>query len=133
MLKTLLYSEKTRYLISGIWNTFFGYITMITLYELLSAKLHLVLISIMAHIIAISMAFAVNKLFVFKTNGKWLEEYIRSYIVYGNMAFFAIFLLWLMVDKLNITIWLAQGLITFTSLIISYIGHSKFTFKKRST
>lgn len=131
-MNTLLDSKKIRYLIGGAWNTSFGYITMIVLYETLSKKLHLIIISIIAHIIAISVAFLINKLFVFRTHGNWLKEYLRSYIVYGNMAFFATLLLWIMVDELSITIWISQGFITFSGIIISYFGHSKFTFRQAS-
>jgi putative flippase GtrA len=75
------------------------------------------------------MSFTTYKLFVFKTKGNWLQEYFRSCMVYASMALIGIVLLWGMVDHLHIKIWLAQGLVIAATVVISYIGHARFTFR----
>ena|SRR4030067_2569452 len=124
-------THKVRYLLAGGWNTLFGYSTGIILYYSFSKYLHVIEIGVLANIIAITMAFLTYKLFVFQTKGNWLREYFRSYIVYGGMALLGIGLLWIMVDGLNIPFWLAQGLVVVAVVVISYISHSRFTFRKQ--
>jgi putative flippase GtrA len=126
-----LESERVRYLLAGAWNTAFGYAITVGLYVALSDTLHITLIGAIAHVLAISMAFATYKVFVFRSRGKWLREYLRSYVVYGGTAVVGILLLWLLVDGLHIKIWFAQGALILITVVISYIGHASFTFKDR--
>lgn len=106
----------------------FGYSVGVALYDMLSPYLHVLAIGVIANIVAISMSFVTYKLLVFKTVGHWLREYLRSYVVYGGMALLGTLLLWLFVDGLKISIWIAQGLIIGSTVIFSYIGHARFTF-----
>lgn len=119
-----------RFLLTGGWNTVFGYGVGVGLYALLAGKLHITLIAAVANIIAITMSFLTYKLFVFKTQGNWLLEYGRSYIIYGGMAIFGIILIWIFVDILGWQIWYAQALVIFITIAASYFGHKFFTFKK---
>lgn len=108
----------------------FGYGIGVALFYNLSPRLHTVFIGVLSNILAITMSFTTYKLFVFKTKGNWLSEYFRSCMVYAGMALLGIVLLWLMVDHLGIKIWLAQGLVIASTVVISYFGHARFTFKK---
>lgn len=126
-----LTSERMRYLLAGAWNTAFGYGITVGLYLALSDTLHITLIGTIANVLAISMAFATYKVFVFRSHGNWLAEYLRSYVVYGGTAVVGIALLWLLVDGLHIKIWFAQGALILITVVISYIGHARFTFKDR--
>lgn len=123
--------KKIRYLLAGGWNTVFGYMVSVGLYYLLSEYIHLIAIALMAHFLAISMAFLTYKLFVFQTSGNWWKEYTRSYLVYGNTVVVSIGLLWVMVDYMAVPFWLAQGLIILITVILSYIGHSRYTFSSK--
>ncbi|NOX26536.1 MAG: GtrA family protein [Deltaproteobacteria bacterium] len=126
----VLCSPKMRYLLAGGWNTVFGYGVGVGLYNALAAYMHILLIGTIANIISISMSFITYKLFVFRTKGQWLREYIRTYIVYGGASLVGILLLWLLVDGYGLKIWLAQGGVIFFTVIISYTGHSRFTFHR---
>jgi putative flippase GtrA len=128
MLK-LFKTKSVRYLIAGGWNTAFGYFLGVGLYLLLSDRLHITLIAIICNILAISMSFLTYKLFVFKTHGNWLNEYLRSFVVYGTMALLGILFLWCFVDVLGVKIWWAQALVILFTVFISYFGHRLFTFK----
>jgi putative flippase GtrA len=130
-IRQALDERKVRYLLAGGWNTVFGYSTGVALYYAFSNYLHVIVIATLANIIAITMSFSTYKLFVFQTHGNWLHEYFRSYLVYGGMALVGIGLLWIMVDGLNIPFWLAQGLVILSTVVISYIGHSRFTFRNK--
>lgn len=126
----MLDSRKLRYLLGGGWNTLFGYAVSLGLYTLLSSSVHIIGIAIIANFVAISMSFLTYKLFVFQTNGNWIREYLRSYLVYGNTAIVGIIMLWLLVDFLATPFWIAQGLIILITVVVSYFGHARFTFRK---
>ena len=86
----------------------------------------------LANILNISMSFLTYKIFVFKTRGNWLSEYVRCYVVYGNIAIVGMLLIWLMVDFFMVPFWIAQALILLITVIISYVAHARFTFKKNA-
>jgi len=114
----------------GGWNTLFGYACGVGLYLWLSPRLHIGLIGAIANVIAITMSFTTYKLFVFKTRGGWLQEYMKSYVVYGAAALFSIASLWVFVDLMGISIWIGQALAIGLTVVVSYFGHAWFTFRR---
>lgn len=126
----MLNSKTIRYLAAGGWNTLFGYGIGVWLYYRLSHHIHVIGIGVLTNIMSITMAFLTYKLFVFQTKGDWVQEYLRSYLIYGGMALLGIILLWVMVDGLHMQIWLSQGVVVLATTIGSYIGHSRFTFRQ---
>lgn len=123
-------SHHKRYLIVGITNTILGYLIGVLAYNFLYGFIDIVIIGIISSIISISISFATYKIYVFKTNGNWFREYLKAYVVYGVSAFVSIGLLWLFVEKMNMSIWIAQGLTVGFTVFISYLGHNLYTFKK---
>jgi putative flippase GtrA len=119
-----------RFLLVGGFNTAFAYFVSIGLYYALTRRLHLVAIAAIANVICITEAFIVYKLFVFRSRGRWLPEYMRCYVVYGGSALIGIAGLWLLVNVLGIPFWIAQGVLMVVGVVISYMGHDRFTFNK---
>lgn len=130
-LRALLDDRRLRYLLAGGWNTVFGYGVGVILYLALSSRLHVVVIGALANVLSITMSFATYKIFVFRTRGGWLVEYIRSYVVYGISGVLGIGLLWAAVSVLRLDIWLAQAFTILVGVVISYVGHALFTFRRR--
>ena len=120
--------EKTRYLIVGIWNSVFGYSIGLMLYESFSLRFHIIIISAIANILAISVAFLTYKLFVFKTKGNWLVEYLKCYLVYGGSAVVGTALIWLFVDFFKWPFWISQVVVMGITMASSYILHRIYTF-----
>lgn len=129
--RDFLNSRKIRYLLVGGLNTLFGYLVGVGVYKLMSHALDVWVIGIVSNMLAISFSFVTYKLFVFKTAGQWLQEYLKAYSVYGAMAIVGIALLWLYVEVLSLSIWLAQGIVIVSTVALSYIGHSKITFRRK--
>jgi putative flippase GtrA len=125
----MLRLKQTRYFIAGCWNTLFGYLSALIVYNFYHNLLHILLIGILINILNVTMSFFIYKFFVFKTKKNWFQEYLRSYITYGGVALMSLCILWFNVDYLKIPFWLAQGLVTFLGFLFSYIGHDRFTFK----
>ena len=108
-----------------------GYSIGVGLYKALESNLSIVWIGVISNILSITASFLSYKTLVFKTKGMWLAEYMKSYIVYGGIAIIGIFFLWVFVDKMKMSIWLAQALVMGLTVVFSYLGHSRFTFRRQ--
>jgi putative flippase GtrA len=80
-----------RYLCVGVFNTFFGYCTFaVALYFLNLALpqrflyLTVVLASVVATPLNITVAYFGYKFFVFRTHGNYLREWLKCFAVYGT-------------------------------------------------
>lgn len=122
--------QKLRYLLVGILNTIVGYGLGVGIYRLGHPHLSLIEIGIVSNVLAITFSFVTYKCLVFQTQGQWLREYARAYLVYGGTALLGIALLWLLVGQIALSIWLAQAIIILITILISYFGHSCFTFHR---
>ena len=127
----MLNQKRIRYLLVGGLNTLVGYSIGIAIYKAFSDSLGILWIGVISNILSITVAFLSYKTLVFKTKGMWLTEYMKSYLVYGGIAVIGIIFLWVFVDKMKISIWLAQALVMGMTVIISYLGHSRLTFRRR--
>ena len=83
--------QFVRYLCVGIFNTFFGYTSFVVILTLLNAVvptrllyLTVILASILAVPLNITVAYLSYKFFVFRTRGNYLGEWIKCFAVYGT-------------------------------------------------
>ena len=129
-LSKFLEDEKIRYLLAGGLNTVCGYFVGVGAYLWLGGWMHIIYISILANILAITISFLTYKIFVFRTHGDWLKEYLKMYLSYGLTAIIGTLLLWLFVDSFSINIWLSQGLVLSTVFLFSFFLNRNFTFKR---
>lgn len=113
----------------GIFNTFLGYFISLILFEFFNKYINLVYILIIANFISISTSFINYKFFVFKSKALWINEYFKSYLIYGWNIIFGITFSWLLVEKMHIHFWESQLFLIIMSTIFSYFGHRFFTFR----
>ncbi|MBT8604109.1 GtrA family protein [Polynucleobacter paneuropaeus] len=128
----IIKNQKLRYFIVGIANTIFGYTLSLILYKNLRNEINLLSILIFGNIIAITEAYIAYKIFVFKTKGNWLYEYIKSYLVYGSSAIIGISLTFFLVNGIELPFWIAQAISILLCVIFSFIANSKFTFREKN-
>ena len=119
---------KLKFLVAGLVNTSVGYLIGLFAYEMLNTKVHIIIISLLANFFAISFSFLNYKIFVFKTKDHWIQEYLKSFVVYGGVVVFGTILIWILVDLLKIQFWISQIIVILITSIISFIGHRLFTF-----
>ena len=119
-----------KFIIFGIINTLFGYISGVTIYMLLIELFGIIIIGIINNIITITFSFITFKIFVFKTrNNNWIKEYLKCYVVYGIKAIISIFILWGCIDIFELNIFISQATAILITVVITYKGHKNFTFK----
>ena len=126
-----------RYLIVGVWNTFFGYALFAALTYLLTGVVPYAYMaaSVLANVGAITVAFLGYKWFVFKTKGNYLREYSRCYVVYGTAMLIGLALLPILVILLQCVAglhgsapYVAGAMLTAGTVLISFVGHKRFSF-----
>lgn len=123
------HQEKINYLLVGGWNTVFGYLTFVVLYYLLHQQIHYLILLIISNILSITNAYIGYKIFVFRTKGNYLNEYLRFYVVYGLALLLNLILLPLVVELFKINPVIAQAIIMFINVVFSYLGHKNFSFR----
>jgi putative flippase GtrA len=86
-----------------------------------------------AHVASVLCAFVLYRRFVFRVTGHTLLDLGRFEMV--NLASLAInaVALPLLVELAGLPPFVAQVLITFVTMVVSYIGHRDFSFRRRST
>ncbi len=122
-----------RYLLTGAWNTLFGVAFYALLVSFPWGRSHYLLMTIPANIASISNAFLCYKLFVFKTKGGWLREYLRCYVVYGGGILIGFILIYLLVEALKMHPAIAQCVCVAFTTACSYLGHKLFSFRREET
>ena len=126
-----LHKDKVRFLIAGAWNTIFGYFIFLFLYYAFSKYVHYMFLLILSNILSITNAYISYKLFVFKTKGNIIKEYLRFYVVYAASIAGNLILLPIFVELLHIHPAVSQAIIIMLMVSVSYFGHKHFSFAIR--
>lgn len=129
--------QFVRYVITGAWNTAFGYAVYAGLTYVLTPHVPYayMVAGALGSVIAITMAYISYKLFVFKTRGNILREYGRFYIVYGAAALinlvllpFAVKLAEYLPVRNELAPYLGGAALMGITVIISFFSHRNFSF-----
>ena len=116
------------YLVVGGWNTLFGVGLYALLYFLVGQRINYFVLMIPCNILAITNAYIGYKLFVFRTRGHWLREYLRFYVVYGAAMLLGMGLVVLFVQVFHMhPVWANIGA-TILTVLISFLGHKHVSF-----
>jgi putative flippase GtrA len=138
--------EVLRYLVVGMGNTLFGYgcyAGFVALYSHLLPATYLPLTvdlaSITATPIGMTMSFFTYKIFVFRTKGRYLSEWLRCFAVYGSAMIPDLFLLPVFTKLLQsialvrgVAPYLAGALVMGGTTIYTYLAHKNFSFSRRN-
>ena len=125
------YGQQVRYLSVGAWNTLFGYGAYALLYWLLHQHMSYVLILIPSTVIAITQNYFGYKFIVFRTQGNYVREYLRTYLVYGTAFLINLGALPLLVEVAGLPPLAAQALITGVTVVLSYFFYKHYAFRPR--
>jgi putative flippase GtrA len=133
--------QLARYLLVGLWNTGFGFGAYAVLTAWLTPKIPHAYIaaSLLSGPLNITVAFLGYKWFVFRTKGNYLKEWLRCFTVYSSSILLSLLLLPLVVGAVRwstgnarLAPYIAGALLTGASVIYSFFGHRKFTFRTES-
>ena len=132
------YGQLMRYLLVGGFNTAIGYGSFAGLNYLLTDRIPYpyMVANVGASVFAITVAFLGYKLFVFRTRGNYVREYLRTYVVYGGSTLLSLALLPVFVAVLGALIanqvlvpYLAQAITMPIAVLSSFYGHKRYSFR----
>jgi putative flippase GtrA len=127
-----------RYLLVGIWNTFFGYGTFAAATAFFSRYTPYSYVAAfpLSSLVNVTVAFLGYKWFVFRTTGNYLREWARCVAVYSSGVAIAMIALPLIVAALQHAAGLRQSapyvagaLVMGFSLMYNFLGHKRFSFR----
>jgi putative flippase GtrA len=126
------------YVAVGIVNTLFSYGAFSLLTFALTPHVPgaYVFASIISNLLSISFSYLTYKLFVFKTKGNYVREWLRCIAVYSGSSILGtallaplVFLLRRIPRVYDAAPYIAGGVIAGTSVVFGFIGHKNFTFR----
>ena len=121
--------QKFRYLAVGAWNTVFAYLAFGAIYLLLHARLHYLLISVLAHSLAVTNAFICQRWLVFRSQTYWLSAFLRFCMVQLLALGWSLLSIAVMVEVLHLNPLLSQLVTMTVVVIVSYVLNRNFSFR----
>jgi putative flippase GtrA len=130
-----------RYLLVGAWNTLFGYGSFAALTAILNPIVphSYILACVIASLLNITVSYLGYKWFVFKTQGNYLREWARCVTVYSGAIVLGVVLLPILVLAIrrgtpfvHAAPYIAGAILTAVSVVYSFIGHKRFSFRSTS-
>ncbi len=121
--------EKINYVLVGCYNTVFGYGVFVALYYLFHQRIHYLILVVITHVLSITNAYVGYKIFVFKTKGNYLKEYLRFYVVYGFALILNLILLPFVVEIFHVNPVVGQAFVMGFTVVFNYLGHKHYSFR----
>jgi len=122
------------FLIVGGFNTLDGFVLFVLFHMLLgNGFARYMLTLVLAQLLAMSVAFFLHRRFVFRVRGHVLLDALRYGLV--NLGTFGLnaVLLPFFVEVVGLAVVPSQVLATVVVVVVSYLGHSLFSFRRPTT
>lgn len=127
----IIRDRRVAFLIVGVINTVVGF-GWFVLFELTIGRLWGYMATLLfAHIASVLCAFVLYRKFVFRVRGHVWTDLVRFETVYLTSLGINAVLLPLLVQFAHLQPIVAQALIVFVTTLVSYFGHSRFSFHRR--
>jgi putative flippase GtrA len=123
-----LENVQFRYLLGGIWNSFFGIVLFGILLLLLEEQIGYLGVLTISMPISIVQSHFIQRRFVWSTSSSYRQELIRFSTVYAAQYILNVVLLWGAVELLNLPVFISQLIIVGFLIISSYLVNKKWTF-----
>ncbi len=130
--------RKIRFVLVGLWNTIFSYLAYVALDYLFNIFLtprYVAYMSaaVLANMLSILNAYIFHRIVTFRSSVRGFAiiiEFIRFVSMYLLSVVFGLVLLPIFVELFHYDPKIAGALLIPITTIISYFGHSRFSFKK---
>jgi putative flippase GtrA len=127
-LAAVIRSEKVRFLLVGGFNVACGYLLFAALFLLFGDMVHYLVIGVVTHVIAVSIAYHAYHLFVFADAAGGLRSFLRFHLVNLANLGLSIAALTILVELVHLTPIVAQGISIAIIVVLSYVLHKRFSF-----
>ena len=132
MLQALWHRHRAiRYLVIGGWNTVFGYLAFAGLYLVLHERIHYLVISCVAHFLAVTNAFIWQRWLVFRSASPWWPAYLRFNAVQLVVLGAGLVGMTIMVEVLHLHPLVAQLVVIAGAVVFGYVMNHRYSFRSR--
>lgn len=125
------FDQGFRFILVGIVNTLFGYGVFALLIFVLGKENYLQVV-IGSHVVSTTLAFILNRKFVFDRRGPILPDLWRFHVVYSFALGLNLACLVFLVGILGLGVLMSQGTALVAIAFLSYFGHKHFSFAERT-
>jgi putative flippase GtrA len=125
-------AETLRFLAVGGFNTFLGFGLFALLQFLVGGQIGEVLVLLLAHLGASTIAFVLHRRVTFRVSGNILVDYLRFQTVFIIPIGINLVILPVLTRVVGVNVYVAQALITVMTVLISYFGHKYFSFRRKA-
>ena len=121
-----------KYILIGILNTIFAYISGVVFFNLFYKEVGAFLLTLLTTIVNVFFTFINYKFFYFKTHKKYFfKELFKINLSYIFIILLNTFLLWLFTEKIYLSIYFTQTLIIVINILISIKLNFNYVFKNQ--
>jgi putative flippase GtrA len=121
---------KLRFLLAGGFNTAVGYLLFSGLFLLVGRWVHYLVIGLVAHALSVVNAFVVHRKLVFRATDDWRPAFIRFNVSQLVSLGFGLAALYGLVEFGHCNPLAAQFAVTLMSVVLNYLLHRNFSFRK---
>lgn len=127
-----LSDQRVRFLVAGGFNTAFGFACFVFYQHTVGGHWGYMWTLLLTHCTSVLFAFATHRSFVFRVSGKLLLDLWRFESVYLTALGINAVLLPAVVELGGLPVLVAQALITALNVTLTWLGHSRFSFRRVS-
>lgn len=121
-------SRPVRFIAIGVWNTVFAYAVWAALQAAFGDRLHYLLVLLISWPLAVLNAYVCQRRLVFRSTGSIRTEMPRFCVVYLITLAANLLLLPVLLQILQMSIYLVQAAFTVAVVVLSYWAHRSFSF-----
>lgn len=125
--------KRLRFIVAGAVNTGFGFVCFVVYQQLIGVHWGYMWALALTHCTSVLFAFVTHRSLVFRVTGNLLRDLWRFESVYLAALAINAVLLPLMVQLGHAPVFVAQGFITSVNVALSWLGHSRFSFRRSAT
>lgn len=126
--RALLQRRVVRFLLTGAYNTLFGYVAFLVLFHFLGGALHYNVVLVISYVVAVTNSYLLQRRFVFGSTGGWVWEYLRFNVVNAGGLAINMGLLTLLMNTVTSNVAIAQAVCSLATTAFLYVGHLAFSF-----
>ena len=126
----VLRDQRVTFLIIGAANTVLGIVLFAAFLWLLRSHIGYLGCLLCTHAVAMPCAFALNRRFVFRVQGRVVADFARFELVNLSVLAFNFAALPLLVEELGVSPLLAQMMVVATTTVYRWFAHRHFTFRR---
>jgi putative flippase GtrA len=122
-------SQVARYLLVGAWNTFFGYLVFVVVWQVAGSSIGYGGTLVVTIVISVLQSYATQRWLVWRSQNAVRRELPRFLMVYVASYALNFVLLWVLVDHLGVPVLAAQALATALVVVTSFVLLRSFAFQ----